>query len=107
MNSETLSRPRHRTLARRCTSLVCIGLIVAKIVRKVLTQVFKKIKLDDLLDKIGIGQLFGKMGVQSGPSEFLPKLIYFVILLFIIQVAAEAAWWSRWRPADIKSRGVT
>ncbi|NNC87334.1 MAG: mechanosensitive ion channel [Akkermansiaceae bacterium] len=71
--------------------LLVIGLIVAKIVRNVLTKVFTKIKLDDLLDKLGIGQLFGKMGIQSGPSEFLPKLIYLVILVVVIQVAAQAA----------------
>lgn len=71
--------------------LLIIGLIVAKIVRSVLTTAFKKIKLDDLLDKIGIGQIFSKMGLQSGPSVFLPKLLYFIILLFIIKVAADAA----------------
>jgi hypothetical protein len=71
--------------------LLIIGSIAAKIVRAVLTSAFKKIKLDDLLNKIGIGQIFGKMGLSSGPAEFLPKLLYFVILLFVVKVAAEAA----------------
>ena len=71
--------------------LLIIGFIAAKIVRAVLASAFKKIKLDDLLNKIGIGQIFSKMGLSSGPAEFIPKLLYFIILLFVVKVAAEAA----------------
>lgn len=71
--------------------LLAAGLILAKLLRAVLGGAFKRIKLDDALNKVGVGPLFAKMGVTSKPSVFIPKVIYWVFLLFMIKVAAEAA----------------
>lgn len=71
--------------------LFILGLLVAKLIRSFLTKTFKTINLDKLLDKAGIGGIFAKMGISSGASVFIPKLIYYFILLVVVRVAADSA----------------
>ncbi len=71
--------------------LLIIGGIIAKLVRSFLKVTFKKINLDGISEKAGISQVLGKAGLKTGISEMIPKLIYGVILLFVIKMAAETA----------------
>lgn len=71
--------------------LLFVGLVAAKIVRSVLTGTFKRINLDDLFEKIGISEIFSKIGLKAGPSIAIPKLLYWLVLLAFIKVAADKA----------------
>ncbi len=72
-------------------AIFIVGLIAAKIIRGFLTKTFQTIRLNELIDKAGIGDLFRKIGLTSGPAVFLPKLVYWIILLMVIKVAAQSA----------------
>lgn len=71
--------------------LLFVGLVVAKVIRGVLTGTFKRIKLDTLFEKIGLAEIFNKIGLKAGPSVVIPKIIYWLILLNVISTAADAA----------------
>lgn len=71
--------------------LLFVGLVAAKVIRSVLTGTFKKIKLDDIFDKMGLTEIFSKIGLKAGPSAAIPKLLYWLILLLFVRVAADKA----------------
>lgn len=71
--------------------LLFVGLVVAKVIRSVLTGTFKKIKLDDLFEKMGLTEIFSKIGLKAGPSSTIPKILYWLILLVFVRVAADKA----------------
>ncbi|MDP0490083.1 MAG: mechanosensitive ion channel [Verrucomicrobiota bacterium JB023] len=71
--------------------LLMIGFIFAKVIRSVLATVFKRINLDGLLEKVGLTEIFAKMGIKSGPSSFIPKLVYWLIVFLSIRMAADSA----------------
>jgi len=68
--------------------VLIVGFIVAAIVKKVIGGVLKGIKFDEVLDKVGIGEIFRKIGVKDGVSKLLTKLIFWILLLFIFKTAA-------------------
>lgn len=71
--------------------LLFVGLVAAKVIRAVLTSTFKKINLDDIFEKMGLTEIFSKIGLKAGPSIAIPKLLYWLILLAFIKVAADRA----------------
>lgn len=71
--------------------LLFVGLVVAKVLRSVLISTFKKINLDGIFDKIGLGEIFSKIGLKAGPSSAIPKVLYWLVLLVFIKVAADKA----------------
>lgn len=71
--------------------LLFVGMVIAKVTRAVLTSSFKKIKLDEVFEKIGIQELFSKVGLKTGPSVAIPKVLYWLILLAFVKVAADKA----------------
>ena len=71
--------------------LLFIGFVAAKVIRGVLTATFKRIKLDDAFEKMGLTEIFSKIGMKAGPSVVIPKILYWLILLTFVKVAADAA----------------
>ena len=71
--------------------LLFVGVVASKVIRAVLTGTFKKIKLDEIFAKIGLTEIFSKIGLKAGPSVAIPKLIYWLLLLFFVKIAADAA----------------
>ena len=71
--------------------LLFIGLVMAKVVRSVLTSTFKKINLDSIFEKMGLTEIFSKIGLKAGPSSAIPKALYWLLLLVFVKVAADKA----------------
>lgn len=71
--------------------LLFIGFVAAKVIRTLLTATFKRINLDEIFEKIGLAEIFSKIGLKTGPSVAIPKLLYWLILLTFVKVAADAA----------------
>ena len=67
--------------------VLIVGFIVAVIIKKVIGGVLKGIKFNEVLDKVGIGEVFGKIGVKD-VGQLLAKLIFWILLLFIFKTAA-------------------
>lgn len=70
-------------------AILVIGYIVASIIRKVVVKTLNGIKFNDLLDRAGFGAVFTKIGVKGGANELVGKLIFWIIMLFIIKNAAD------------------
>lgn len=66
--------------------ILLIGLIIASFVKQVLVQLFKFIKLDQLLERYGVPEKRGVEGVSW--TGFLAELArWFVIILFLVPTA--------------------
>ncbi len=70
-------------------AILVIGYVIAIIIRKVVVKTLNGIKFNDLLDRAGFGAVFTKIGVKGGANELVGKLIFWIIMLFIIKNAAD------------------
>ncbi|HVT01692.1 MAG TPA: hypothetical protein VHE53_05710 [Patescibacteria group bacterium] len=63
--------------------VLLIGLIIASLVRQILIQIFRFVRLEDLLEKYGVPETRGKDGVSW--TNLLAELArWFIIILFLI-----------------------
>lgn len=71
--------------------ILCIGIILAKIIRSITNKILEGIKIDKLVEKSGIQGALSKMGVKGSLAVLIPKLLGFFIIIFMIKAAAESA----------------
>ncbi len=70
--------------------LVILGLIVAKIVEKVLRYTLAKVRVDELVGKAGIDQALQRLGIRQQLTVLFPRLAYFLVLLILARPAGDA-----------------
>jgi len=71
--------------------VLLVGWFIARMVRKLITKLFKKIKLDELSEKVKLDVFFDRIGIKEGISAFLGTAVYWIIMLFVIMGASRAA----------------
>lgn len=71
--------------------LLVIGYLVAKLLAKVISTLFDKLGLDRLLEKSGFTAQLQRAGIKASPGAVIAKLLFWVAMLFVIKVAAQAA----------------
>lgn len=69
--------------------ILIFGWFIASILRKIIVKTLEGIKFNDLLDKVGIGSVLAKVGFKGGACEVLGKVLFWIIMLFIIKNAAD------------------
>jgi len=69
--------------------ILIFGCFIATVLKKIIVKTLEGIKFNEMLDRAGIGQVFTKIGVKGGASAFLGKMIFWVVMLFIIKNAAD------------------
>lgn len=69
--------------------ILLVGFIVASLLKVFIEKFLEGIKFNELLDKIGVGAVFQKIGVKNGVSKLLAKVIFWLVLLFIFKSAAN------------------
>lgn len=69
--------------------ILIVGLIIATILKKIIVRTLKSIKFDEILNSAGIGSIFTKVGIKNGITEPLGKIIFWIVMLFIIKNAAD------------------
>lgn len=69
--------------------ILLIGFILAKIVQKTLSTVLSRIKFDALLEKGGITESFSRIGLRDPMSVFIPKILYFLLLVFFVRTSSD------------------
>ena len=69
--------------------LFVAGYLVAKIVSMLLERALKAIKFDDLAVKIKLDEPMRVVGIRSGLSAFLAKIVFWLIMLVVIVSASE------------------
>ncbi|GAA1865532.1 hypothetical protein GCM10009751_24570 [Myceligenerans crystallogenes] len=68
--------------------ILLIGWIIAKAVSKFVGMILNRIGFTKVLDKAGAGRLLGGSGIE--PITLLTKIIYYFILLIVLQLALSA-----------------
>ena len=71
-------------------TIVALGWVVAKIIQKMLRLFLTRIHFDNALQRLGIDQSFKRIGVRSAPTVWVPRIIYYLILVFMLRMAAQA-----------------
>lgn len=66
-----------------------VGFILAKVVRYIVSNLGKKLKLDVLSEKVGISDLLGKFGLRTPLTKVLAAAIFWVIILYFLKSAGE------------------
>ncbi len=70
-------------------AILLVGFIVATILKKCVGKFLEGIKFNELLDKVGVGAVFHKIGVKDGVSKLISKIIFWIVLLFVFKNAAD------------------
>jgi flagellar biosynthesis protein FliQ len=65
-----------------------VGWFIARIIRKVIARVLKKINFDQYVDKAGIGAPVARAGYPDS-GELLAKLIYYGVMLVVLQLTVS------------------
>ncbi|MFH1283262.1 MAG: hypothetical protein ABII27_06315 [bacterium] len=69
--------------------LLFIGVIVGKVIKKVVEKVLVIGKLDTISEKIGISEVTYKIGLGRSPAVIIGFLVYWLIFLTFLMAAAE------------------
>jgi small-conductance mechanosensitive channel len=70
--------------------ILLVGWLVAKIIQKALQGILGKIRFDQFLERLGVTEMLTKAALRDKPSRFIPKLIYYVIVIVFVRMAAVA-----------------
>ena len=70
--------------------ILIIGWLVARVIKSVVTQVLRAIKLDDLSDRIELEKLLAKGGIKYSLSELIGVVVYWLAILVTVMVAVNA-----------------
>lgn len=69
---------------------VAVALVVtAKVIERVLRSLLIRIKFDSLLKSAGIDTMLQRVGIRESLNQFLPRLVYFLLLLLFARTAAD------------------
>jgi small-conductance mechanosensitive channel len=71
-------------------SLLLVAMLVAKVIEVVLRRALTRLRFDDILQKAGIDQALGRVGVRESLNQVVPRLVYYLLLFLFIRTAAQA-----------------
>ena len=71
--------------------LLVIGYAFAKLLCKLVSIGFAKLGVDGLLERSGFTAQLQRAGIKAAPGAFVATLIFWLTMLFVIKVAAQAA----------------
>lgn len=69
--------------------VIIAGLIVAAIAERVLRSLLVRIRFDLLLRRANIDQWLNRIGIRQSMNDFLPRLLYFLLLVLFARAAAD------------------
>lgn len=70
--------------------ILIVGWLVAKVIQKLLQGILGKIKFDEFLERLGVRKMLTKAALRDKPSRFVPRIIYYVIVIIFLRMAAVA-----------------
>ncbi|MBM3763553.1 MAG: hypothetical protein FJW36_25385 [Acidobacteria bacterium] len=70
--------------------LLVFGLLVAKAIEVGLRYSLKKLRVDSLPEKLGVDSALAQLGLTPPLSFLLPRIAYFLVLLLLLNTAADA-----------------
>lgn len=70
--------------------LVILAFVVAKLIEVSLRFVLTRLRFDRLLEKTGIDRALYRIGLRQELNTFVPRLVYFLVLLLLAKTASDA-----------------
>jgi len=70
--------------------LLIVAVVVAKLVERILRGMLTRLKFDALVSKVGIDQAIQKVGIRQSINHFIPRLVYFLLLILFARTGADA-----------------
>lgn len=70
--------------------VILVGLLLAVVVRKAIRTAFARLRIDDGLQKVGLTDILGRLGLREAPGVHLSQLVYYLIILLFVQNGAQA-----------------
>lgn len=67
-----------------------VGFILAKIAAKSIRTIFDKLRLNDLLARVGLTETLERFGMTGSPGFLLSRLAYYLIMALFIKSAAQS-----------------
>ncbi len=71
--------------------LLIIGYGLAKVVSKLISLIFQKCGINNLLERSGFTAQLQRAGIKSSPGTFAATLAFWLMMLFVIKIAAQSA----------------
>jgi len=70
-------------------ALVVVALVAAKIIERVLRSILTRLKFDQLLARTGIDTFLQRIGIRRELNQFVPRLVYYLLLILFAKTAAD------------------
>ena len=67
-----------------------LGLLLAKLAARGIRGLFSRLKIDELLERVGFTAVLKKFGLQETPGAVLARMVYYLLVLLFAQSAAQA-----------------
>ncbi|MGB1031862.1 MAG: mechanosensitive ion channel family protein [Flavobacteriales bacterium] len=74
--------------------ILLIGWLISKVIFKAMLKALEFVKLDAILEKIGVDKLLAKIKQGLSPSKILAKLMYYLLMLMFVTSASEVLGWT-------------
>jgi len=70
--------------------LIIAAVVVAKLVERILRAILVRIRFDSLIERVGVDKTLQRIGIRQQLNQFLPRLVYFLLLLLFAKTGADA-----------------
>lgn len=70
--------------------LVILAFVVAKLIEISLRFILTRLRFDSLVEKTGVDRALFRIGLRQKLNVFIPRLVYFLVLLMLAKTAADA-----------------
>jgi len=71
-------------------AVVLVGLLVAKLVERLLRGFLVKVRFDAILERLGLADALARVGVKGSASHGVGRIVYFLLLVLFTQSAARS-----------------
>jgi hypothetical protein len=70
-------------------TILVIGWVIARVMSKVVTRLFKEIYFDTVCHNLGLAGVLRKGGVKRTPSEVVGCLVYWVVMIMVLTMSVK------------------
>ncbi|HVB25763.1 MAG TPA: hypothetical protein VNG51_27750 [Ktedonobacteraceae bacterium] len=61
--------------------ILIVGYLISALIRWLLRFIFRRVRLDQLMDRVGVTNAMGGLGIHASISEILAQIVFFFLLL--------------------------
>jgi hypothetical protein len=69
--------------------LTLVAFVVARLLERLLRAFLRRLRFDDLIQKAGLDQALQRIGIRQSIEQFVPRIVYFLLLVLFARTAAQ------------------